>query len=285
MPIQPTSDDPTAGHDLHGRPRQYDGLRRFVLASDLDGTLIDPRTPDDRKLERFARALSGAGERLALWFNSSRPVRSQRESLGAIKFLPRPAFLIGAMGTEIQEGRSGRMVGDYGREQFGDWPRDEIDAVAVETFGLMPHAAEMQTPFKASYNLPEPLMAAAIEGELQSRGLPVKLVVSSGRDLDLLPPAAGKAAAIKWLCGHTATPQEAVLVSGDSANDLDMYADPFRGIVVANGHAELKKLDGPAVFHATRRCSAGVLEGLRHFGVLPAEAAGAGGEEAEAAVP
>ena len=84
-----------------------------------------------------------------------------------------------------------------------------------------------------------------------------------------MPPAAGKAAAIKWLCGHADVPQEAVVVSGDSANDLDMFADPFRGIVVANGHPELKRLTGPAVFHATRRCAAGVLEGLRHFGVLP----------------
>ena len=259
----------TADHDLHGRPAQYDALRRFVLASDLDGTLIDPETPDDDKLERFARLLAGADGRLSLWFNSSRPVASQRESLETIRHLPRPAFLIGAMGTEIHQSDGG-LVEAYGREQFGDWPRDAIDAVAVETFGLTPHAIEMQTPFKASYDLPDPEMAAAIEGELQSRGLPVKIVVSSGKDLDLLPPAAGKAAAIKWLCGHTGTPQEAVIVSGDSANDLDMYADPFRGIVVANGHAELKKLSGPAVFHANQPCSAGVLQGLRHFGVLPA---------------
>ena len=102
----------------------------------------------------------------------------------------------------------------------------------------------------------------------------------------MLPPAAGKAAAIQWLCGHTDTCRgRRCVVSGDSANDLDMYADPFRGIVVANGHAELKKLGGPAVFHATGRCAAGVLQGLRHFGVLPAAAAEAGEEEADAAVP
>ena len=267
--MPPDTDAPPRTHDLHGRPRQYDALRRFVLASDLDGTLIDHDAPgDDPELERFARALAGAGDRLTLWFNSSRPVASQRESLETVRGLPTPAFLIGAMGTEIHEG-SGGLVEAYGREQFGEWPRGEIDAVAVKTFGLTPHAAEMQTPFKASYDLPDPEMAAAIEGELQSRGLPVKIVVSSGKDLDLLPPAAGKAAAIKWLCGHTHTPQEAVVVSGDSANDLDMYADPFRGIVVANGHAELKRMSGPAVYHARERCSAGVLEGLRHFGVLP----------------
>ena len=63
------------------------------------------------------------------------------------------------MGTEIQEGESGQIVEAYGREQFGDWPRDEIDAVAVETFGLMPHEPAMQTRFKASYDLPEPEMA------------------------------------------------------------------------------------------------------------------------------
>src|SRR5690606_28398557 len=101
------------------------------------------------------------------------------------------------------------------------------------------------------------------------RGLPVRLVVSSGKDLDLLPPAAGKAAAIKWLCGHLDVPQEAVLVSGDSANDLDMFEEPFRGIVVANAHHELKRLAGSGVFHARRPCASGVVDGLRHYGVLP----------------
>jgi hydroxymethylpyrimidine pyrophosphatase-like HAD family hydrolase len=56
-----------------------------------------------------------------------------------------------------------------------------------------------------------------------------------------------------------------VLVSGDSGNDLALYEHGFRGIVVANAHPELKDLDGPNVFHATRPMAAGVVEGLEHW--------------------
>lgn len=257
---------------LRGSGDPYAALEHFVLVSDLDGTLIDDRRPlmtPDPALEAFATALREAGKRLTLWFNSSRPVTSQRESLQTVPHLPTPQFQIGAMGTQVADGRTGGSVEAYGREQFGDWPRAEVHRIATERFGLQPHAPELQTRYKASYDLPDPDLAPAIEAELRDRSLPVKVVVSGGRDLDLLPPAAGKASAIKWLCGHTGTPPEAVLVSGDSANDLDMFVAPFRGIVVANAHPELQRLNSSGVFRASARCSAGVLQGLRHFGVLP----------------
>ena len=256
-------------------PDAYADIRKFVLASDLDGTLIDPSfksTDADPALAEFARRLAGAGERLTLWFNSSRPVESQRESLKLVQGLPNPMFHIGAMGTQVADS-DGRIIDDYGHEQFGDWPRDAVMAVCVEQFALMPHADEMQTRYKASFDLPDPEMAQAIEGELQSRGVSAKIVVSSGKDLDVLPPAAGKAAAIRWLADRHCDAFECVLVSGDSANDLDMFSPPFRGIVVGNGHEELKRLApeaGGPVYLAERRCAGGVLEGLEHFGVLPA---------------
>jgi hydroxymethylpyrimidine pyrophosphatase-like HAD family hydrolase len=174
------------------------------------------------------------------------------------------------MGTQVADSQ-GRLIEAYGREQFGDWPGDEITAIAVERFGLTPHDAAMQTAYKASFDLPDPVMAQAIEGELVGQGMAVKLVVSSGRDLDLLPPGAGKASAIRWLCDYTNTTGLSVIVSGDSANDLDMFEPPFRGIVVGNGHAELRRqapARGAAVYNADAHCAAGVVEGLRHFGVL-----------------
>ncbi len=252
----------------------YADIEKFVLASDLDGTLIDHgfrSTGADPKLADFARRLEGAGDRLRLWFNSSRPVASQRESLKLVRGLPTPQFQIGAMGTQVADGETGEIIADYGREQFGDWPRDEVMAVCLETFKLIPHADDMQTPFKASFDLSDPSVAMAVEGELQSRGVACKIVVSSGKDLDVLPPAAGKAAAIRWLVGHQCLASECVLVSGDSANDLDMFADPFRGIVVGNGHDELKRQAperASSVYLAKQTVAAGVVEGLTHFGVL-----------------
>ncbi|MEM7808491.1 MAG: HAD-IIB family hydrolase [Planctomycetota bacterium] len=253
----------------------YRDIQRFVLVSDLDGTLIDHEHvgPEaDPKLVAFALSLEEAGDRLTLWFNSSRPSASQRESLERVPGLPVPRYQIGAMGTQVADGATGELIADYGREQFGDWPREEVERICVETFGLVPHAAEMQTAYKASFDLPDPQMAKAIESELRGKGIDAKIVVSSGRDLDVLPPAAGKASAIRWLVKHENLAPESIVVSGDSANDLDMFDKPFRGIVVGNGHEELRR-QAPAragdCYLAKGLVAAGVLEGLRHFDVLP----------------
>ena len=249
-------------------------IDRFVLASDLDGTLIDHDTPPgeaDEKLADFAERLAGSNGRLRLWFNSSRPVASQRQSLLDVPGLPTPEFQIGAMGTQVCRGDTGEIVEAYGREQFGDWPRDVVEDICVGQFKLVPHADEMQTPFKASYDLHDASLVDGIKAELEKRGVPFKVVVSSGKDLDVLPPKAGKASAIQWLVQHGGLAPESVVVSGDSANDLDMFVKPFRGIVVGNGHDELKRQAperGGEVYLAKKHVSAGVVEGLLHFGVL-----------------
>ncbi len=251
----------------------YADIEKFVLASDLDGTLIDHAirsTERDPKLDDFARRLEGAGSRLKLWFNSSRPVASQLESLKLVQDLPRPQYHIGAMGTQVADG-NGELIDAYGHEQFGDWSRESVMEVCLEQFKLVPHADDMQTRYKASFDLPDPSLAMAIEGELQGKGVACKLVVSSGKDLDVLPSGAGKAAAIRWLVSRECMAGESIIVSGDSANDLDMFETPFRGIVVANGHDELKRQAPQRAadcFLATQPVAAGVVEGLIHYGVF-----------------
>ena len=87
--------------------------------------------------------------------------------------------------------------------------------------------------------------------------------------LDVLPKGVNKGSAAAFLASHWSLPRERVLVSGDTGNDLAMFAQGFRGIVVANAHAVLKRLDAPTVYHARRGHAAGVLEGLRHWLELP----------------
>jgi hydroxymethylpyrimidine pyrophosphatase-like HAD family hydrolase len=64
-----------------------------------------------------------------------------------------------------------------------------------------------------------------------------------------------------------------VVVSGDSGNDVEMFVpprdgSPYRGIVVGNADADLKRLKGEHIYHAQAACAAGVLEGLRFWSVL-----------------
>jgi mannosylfructose-6-phosphate phosphatase len=60
-------------------------------------------------------------------------------------------------------------------------------------------------------------------------------------------------------------PRERVIVSGDSANDLSMFKQGFPGIVVGNGHPELKDLRGESIFQATLPQAGGVLQGLQYW--------------------
>ena len=55
------------------------------------------------------------------------------------------------------------------------------------------------------------------------------------------------------------------IVSGDTANDLMMFLQGFRGIVVANAHRELKELSGEKVYVSPYAYAEGVLDGLRYW--------------------
>ena len=96
---------------------------------------------------------------------------------------------------------------------------------------------------------------------------------SSGKDLDILPAAAGKGKAIRFLLRFLDLEPQQVITAGDSGNDRSMLEEFERGIVVANAQPELKKLkedvtSNSKLYFAHRSYAAGVAEGLRYFGVL-----------------
>ena len=61
-----------------------------------------------------------------------------------------------------------------------------------------------------------------------------------------------------------------VITAGDTGNDLDMMRAELgvHSIAVGNAAAELKAFRAPHVYHAVAEFSAGILEGLRHYGWL-----------------
>jgi len=91
-------------------------------------------------------------------------------------------------------------------------------------------------------------------------------------DLDVLPGSATKGGTLDWLCRHVSVPLERVLVAGDTGNDASMFLLPgVRGIVVENAQPELiEAVIKAPTFNATRVVADEVLEGLEHFGVIPA---------------
>jgi sucrose-6-phosphatase len=237
---------------------------RWLFVSDVDDTLVG----DSAALAQLNAALTEAGDRVTLVFNSSRPCASLRRTLQTVPHLPQPDFLIGALGTEIEDGASGRRLAAYDNEIRAAWRRDKVAAI-MEKLGFTAHDAEFQTSFKASYDVPGAAAYEQILRELEAAAMRVKVIYSGGKNLDIIPQKAGKGTVIAHLRQQLHIPPERVVVAGDSANDLDMFTPPYRGIVVSNADIELRQLEGDHVYHARSAHAAGVLEGLRHWQVLP----------------
>jgi sucrose-6F-phosphate phosphohydrolase len=236
---------------------------QWLFVSDVDDTLVG----DSAALAQLSTALAMAGDRVVLVFNSSRPCASLHRTLQTVPHLPQPHFLIGALGTEIEDCLTGQHLVAYDNEIRPAWQHDKVVAVMAK-LGFSAHDPEFQTPFKASYDVPGTAAYEQVVRELEAAAVTAKVVYSGGKNLDIIPQKAGKGTVIAYLGQQLHIPAERVVVAGDSANDLEMFTPPYKGIVVANADVELKQLQGDHVYHARYAHAAGVLEGLRYWQVL-----------------
>jgi len=237
-------------------------VNEWLFVSDVDDTLLG----DEEALGELKAALLPERRRIGLALNSSRPCASLHRSLREHRSLPRPDFLIGALGTEI-EYADGNPVEVYSRRSGDHWDRNLIEDL-VPSGSTQAHAAEFQTAFKVSYDISDTSVADQVRDRLADAGIAATVIVTHGVAMDIIPADAGKGAAIVFLRNLLRVEMGRVVVAGDSANDIDMFADEHRGIVVANADEELKNLAGPHIYHAQRPYAAGVLDGLRHWNVL-----------------
>ncbi|MCI0361486.1 MAG: HAD family hydrolase, partial [Planctomycetaceae bacterium] len=217
--------------------------RRQLVVSDLDGTLLG----DDAALAQFARWYERARSRVALVYASGRFDASVRASVAATD-LPEPDAIIGGVGTEIRCFRTGR--------ELVDWPAvlptlapPHWDAAAVRrSLAEFPRLTLQPDEFQAGRKVSYFLMDAtadeltAIDALLRHFHLACEIVYSSREHLDVLPRGINKGTAARQLADAWRIGADSVIVCGDTANDLALFQQGFRGVVVANAHDELKQL-------------------------------------------
>jgi sucrose-6F-phosphate phosphohydrolase len=240
--------------------------RQQLVVSDLDGTLLG----DDESLARFAEWYEPLRGRVALAYASGRDERSVRRSV-ASTHLPEPDAVIGCLGTEVRCFRTGRDVVDWRALlptlQPPHWDPPAVRAALAGLARLELQPDEFQTSRKVSYFLDQATAdeLQQVAALLEHHGLACEIVYSSRLHLDVLPRGVNKGTAVRQLAAAWQIDHESVIVCGDTNNDLAMFQQGFRGVVVANALDELKRLAGERVYVAHRSHAAGVLEGLMHW--------------------
>lgn len=238
-----------------------------LFSTDLDGTVVGNNDATAR-FRDFWQSLSQETRPL-LVFNSGRLLDDQFELMDEVP-LPNPDYVIGGVGTLLSCRDRPSLRQAYATSLGQAFDTDKIASVMSSVSGASVQPERYQHDLKSSWYLHDANEAeiSDIERRLIENDIEARIVYSSHRDLDILPRAADKGAAIQWLCNHLDIGLDEVVVAGDTGNDRAMFELPgVRGIVVSNALPELRALavNKDHIFSAPNAEADGVMSGLRHW--------------------
>ena len=240
-----------------------------MLISDIDGTLISD-TKDYVGLEDLKQVLADRGDRFVFGVATGRSLSLIREVLEEYK-MPMPDLIISSVGSSIYYGpEEGHLDKGWRKHIQYRWNRDTIESTALRVDGLELQEESNQEPCKISFYVDkDKFELEALHKELGTMERNVNIMITRGMFLDILPKRASKGRAVRYLNQKWSIPVDRTVVCGDSGNDIDMFHGPFSGVVVSNHSEELASLKGAKRVHfASQPSSAGVLEGMKHFGLI-----------------
>jgi sucrose-6F-phosphate phosphohydrolase len=245
--------------------RDASTVNKKMICADLDGTFIG----DDDAMYELLGIIDSQDFLLA--FSTGRHLPSTLAFIDE-KIIRQPDACICLVGTEVYFLQKGELTLDNGWSQIisEGWDREKIVQLLADIKELLWQDEEWQTRFKISYFLRENQdeVLKEIIDRLEKAKLKACIIYSCCEFLDFLPLKSSKAGAIKYIIDKFNLKKRNVVVCGDSGNDLDMFALGFKGIIVGNAQPELKSFNGKNAYHAITQYSAGIIEGLRHFGLI-----------------
>jgi len=239
---------------------------KFLLVTDLDNTLVG----DDEATQVLNQFLQSKRAQICLVYATGRSHASTSELI-AQKQLLAPDYLIAGVGSEIYH--DGTLDLDLAEDLSQGWDKMARSSLAQQFSQLKSQSPKEQNPWKISYSL-EPAAensstVQALQQKLTESGLPAQIIFSSNRDVDILPQTSNKGKAITYLQKRLQIPSEATLVCGDSGNDISMFEQDVRGVIVANALSELlewhRECGTENHYLAGSACAWGIMEGMAYF--------------------
>ena len=259
------------------RPKPL-GTASHLLVCDIDDTLTGSRQP----IQSFNRFIASRDD-IVFGIATGRNLADAMETLKSWS-VAAPQFLITSVGTEIHY-NFGQLRQDerWTRHIQFRWYPERVRDVLTALTQLHPQEPEAQTVNKISYYCEnaDQSTITAIKSVLRKSLLQARVVVSKNYCVDVLPMRASKGHALRFLATQWKFDLGQVYVAGDSGNDLDMLRGMTRGIVVGNHSDELEILrTEPQTYFSVKPSAAGILDGLRHYGLISqASAAAAAGRK------
>ena len=248
-------------------------MTQFMFVTDLDHTLVGD---DSALLElnyKLSRHRQEYGTKIVYATGRSRIVY---EKLQEEKNLLDPDALVVAVGTEMYINGNNTPDATWSKKLSPGWDKELVSSITTEFSELIMQPESEQGAFKVSFHIQQAeatKVLPQLESALQDANLDIKLIYSSGIDLDIVPRHSDKGQAMQFLRQRWQFGAERTVACGDSGNDIALFAvGNERGIIVGNAREELIEWhnENPAEYRylAKNKCAGGILEGLKHFGFL-----------------
>ena len=235
---------------------------RHLLACDLDNTL----TGCAEGVASFKEMLDRRPE-ITFVIATGRSLVEARRIMRQWD-LPDPAVWITDVGTRIYWSASGVPLQDesYLRDVSNEWQPAVVRRAAEPIAGLRLQPHYDQNAFKCSWFFKDPASVQMLHRSLDTAHVRARVIASHGHLLDVLPPEAGKGAAVLHVASRLDIPRQRIIAAGDSGNDIDMLGVAAHPVVVANHSSELADWSLTRRGHyAKRRHAHGVVEGSEAY--------------------
>ncbi|NMG44291.1 glucosylglycerol-phosphate synthase [Aromatoleum toluvorans] len=234
----------------------------MLLATDLDGTFLAGHPEQRLRLYQ----LINAHPQIKLVFVTGRGLEVVMPLLSDPS-VPTPDYIICDVGATVVDGRTLKPIQPLQAEIDARWPGERTVAQALGSFAGI-ERQEVPQQRRCSYFCAPGTVDSDLQTIADSLGCDV--LYSADRYLDILPRGVNKGSTLDALVCAQGFDRDAVLVAGDTLNDLSMYRQGFRGVCV--GESETALLEATraraGVLHARSPGCGGILEAIAHFGFL-----------------
>lgn len=237
---------------------------KMILATDLDGTFLAPS--GDATSHDLYKIIKDYRDSIVLIFATGRGFESILPLLED-PTLPTPDYIIADIGATILKRIHKTYVpimplqGDIAKKwQSRETILEKLSSIEGIYMQEVPQERRCSFYYENADVLPRAREVA------QELGLSV--IASAEKYLDFLPDGVSKGTSLKHLLQSEDLPEEAVLVAGDTLNDLSLMQMGYRGCVVGNGEPTLKEIvaSEDKVYLAKDEGPLGIVEAIHFHG-------------------